>query len=202
MAPLRITARARRIRRQLLVGPTTGVVVAGAAFWLYTQGGAGRSILSGLQDLAGFVLDEVPLSSEQEAMINVIDAAARRAGLGFLGKAAVANAWAESRLNPRAVGDSGASIGLFQLNELGAGAGLSVSQRSDPEINARRIFEEALSRGASHQRGQTNAELTKWFAHEVERCAACGHSSGDSELTARVAHLRFIFGSAALSQVP
>lgn len=51
--------------------------------------------------------------------------------------AAVANAWAESGFNPNAVGDSGRSVGLFQLHEAGVGSGMSVEARRDPHTNAR-----------------------------------------------------------------
>lgn len=57
--------------------------------------------------------------------------------------AAVVNAYAESGLNPLAVGDGGKSVGLFQLHESGGGAGMSVAQRQDPTLNTRRIIEEA-----------------------------------------------------------
>ena len=60
-----------------------------------------------------------------------------------IGAAAVVNAYAESALNPNAVGDGGKSVGLFQLHEKGGGAGLTVEQRKDPVINTRRIIEEA-----------------------------------------------------------
>jgi murein DD-endopeptidase MepM/ murein hydrolase activator NlpD len=50
---------------------------------------------------------------------------------------ALAIAQHESGLNPRAVGDGGHSIGLFQLHDAGEGAGMSVQERQDPEANAR-----------------------------------------------------------------
>jgi hypothetical protein len=53
--------------------------------------------------------------------------------------AAIVNAVAESGLNPNAVGDNGRSVGVFQLNERGAGAGMSVADRKDPVKNAGRI---------------------------------------------------------------
>lgn len=49
---------------------------------------------------------------------------------------AVAMARQESSLNPRAVGDNGDSVGLFQLNRNGMGAGMG-DARYDPETNAR-----------------------------------------------------------------
>lgn len=60
-----------------------------------------------------------------------------------VGAAAVVNAYAESALNPSAIGDGGKSVGLFQLHEKGGGAGLTTAQRQDPVINTRRIIEEA-----------------------------------------------------------
>lgn len=41
---------------------------------------------------------------------------------------------AESGWRPDAVGDNGRSVGIFQMHEAGAGRGLSVSQRSDPDM--------------------------------------------------------------------
>jgi hypothetical protein len=61
------------------------------------------------------------------------------AGAGFGAPqqiAAVANAIAESGLNPSATGDGGVSIGLFQMNQkAGLGKGHSVKELSDPDRN-------------------------------------------------------------------
>jgi hypothetical protein len=57
--------------------------------------------------------------------------------------AAAVNAYAESGLNPLAIGDGGKSVGLFQLHEKGGGAGMTTAQRQDPTLNTRRIIEEA-----------------------------------------------------------
>lgn len=48
---------------------------------------------------------------------------------------------AESGWNPNAVGDSGHSVGLGQLHDQGAGAGMSVEDRKNPDINLRRTCE-------------------------------------------------------------
>ncbi len=53
---------------------------------------------------------------------------------------ALALAKAESNFNPGAVGDNGASVGLFQLHERGQGAGMSKAQRADPAINAQKFL--------------------------------------------------------------
>jgi soluble lytic murein transglycosylase-like protein len=41
----------------------------------------------------------------------------------------------ESNLDPWAVGDGGHSIGLMQLHDQGAGAGMSIAERNDPWTN-------------------------------------------------------------------
>jgi soluble lytic murein transglycosylase-like protein len=56
--------------------------------------------------------------------------------LGIDPAIALATAYVESKWNPNAIGDNGHSVGLFQLHDQGEGAGMSVSQRSDPILNA------------------------------------------------------------------
>jgi hypothetical protein len=89
--------------------------------------------------------------------------------------AAVVNAKAESNLNPLAVGDNGASIGLFQLYERGAGAGMTVEQRQDPATNTRRIIQEVRTYGGpmmqAYQAGASLADLAGLFARDIERPA-------------------------------
>lgn len=64
-----------------------------------------------------------------------IDLAARRApvDINLLG----ALIWRESNFDPNAIGDQGHSVGLGQLHDQGAGAGYTVEQRKDPDLNAR-----------------------------------------------------------------
>lgn len=79
-----------------------------------------------------------PLSDGQREMVRIIFEEFRAAGFSRLvALAAVANAWAESSLYPNAIGDSGKSVGLFQLHEAGVGSGMSVEARRDPRTNAR-----------------------------------------------------------------
>jgi hypothetical protein len=54
---------------------------------------------------------------------------------------ALVNAYAESRLDPMARGDSGKSIGIWQLHEKWAGRGMSVADRQDVTKATRRILE-------------------------------------------------------------
>ena len=127
----------------------------------------------------------IQLSREQRANALLISQIFMAAGLTRFSRAAVTNAYAESRLDASAAGDGGKAIGLFQLHEAGAGRGMSVEERSDPVTNTWRIVAELYARGGWAVFG-TNSYLVEWFAHEVERCAACGHQSGDDELSRRV----------------
>lgn len=47
---------------------------------------------------------------------------------------------AESGGNPQAVGDNGASVGLFQLHERGVGYGLTVEERYNPQLQFDRMM--------------------------------------------------------------
>lgn len=88
----------------------------------------------GEQSIAGFVN---ALSDGNSVVANAIRAVVQNAlknGVDPL--IALALAKAESSLNPNAIGDQGHSVGLFQLHDRGQGAGLSVAQRQDPNLNA------------------------------------------------------------------
>lgn len=56
-------------------------------------------------------------------------------------RGALVNAYAESRLDPMARGDSGKSIGIWQLHEKWAGRGMTVADRQDVVKATRRILE-------------------------------------------------------------
>lgn len=62
---------------------------------------------------------------------------ARHGAVGELGRVLVAGALAESGGDPQAVGDDGHAVGLWQLHDQGLGAGLTVSERMDPDLSAR-----------------------------------------------------------------
>ena len=89
----------------------------------------------------------------------------------------VANAIAESGLNPSAIGDGGHSVGLFQLNDRSAGApwkGLSVEERSDPVTNTRYILRDnAVSYVVSllSRPGYTASDAAWDWCYYVERPA-------------------------------
>lgn len=63
--------------------------------------------------------------------------AARHGITGDLARCMLGGAWSESRWDTDAVGDRGASVGLFQLHSAGLGSGLSVAERQDPDVQFR-----------------------------------------------------------------
>tara|TARA_Y100000034_G_C6897285_1_gene414003 strand:- start:1115 stop:3154 length:2040 start_codon:yes stop_codon:yes gene_type:complete len=89
--------------------------------------------------------------------------------------AAIVNAYAESGLNPNAIGDGGNSVGLFQLHIRGAGHGMSVQARRDPAINTQTILKrEVLARRgrkfrAAAANGASIGELAAIFSRDIER---------------------------------
>jgi len=138
----------------------------------------------------------IGLTAEQFTMVQIIKAEADAVGLGWLFQAAVVNAYSESLLDPKAVGDRGKSVGLFQLHLRGAGMGMTFEQRQDPAQNARRIFQVVLGPDGEKLRkmqAATIEEQTAAFAHDIERCSACGWSGGDSELHRRRALVAQLF---------
>jgi hypothetical protein len=114
-------------------------------------------------------------------------------------RAAVANAAVESGLDHLAIGDNGNSVGLFQLNIKGGGAGMSVPARQDPDQHIARILEILKGGGdknivAADKSGQPVPALAALFARDIERCAECGVKPGrDSELRRRAAVARSLF---------
>ena len=172
-----------------------GAVGAAVAFWYLTR--PGRSIGTAIADIQGTLLGSISLTAAQQEMANVILAEFAGAGLAWCAYAAVANAWAESRLDPDAIGDNGHAVGLFQLNDASpsaAGYGYSLEQRLDPVQNTRRIIAVAKASGLLGYRGRiTHAELASRFAELVERCASC--YAGGSEYVARARHVTELFGA-------
>lgn len=89
---------------------------------------------------------------------------------------AVINAMAESSLNPKAIGDGGNSVGLFQLHRKGGGKGMSVAERQDPVKNTERIHQEYVTYGKplrdAYSRGERSVgEFAKLWAVYIERPA-------------------------------
>lgn len=155
-----------------MIPPLIAALIAGGAVWgIFSRGSALLSRLA-----PGW---QVKLSADKKAMIQLIGQEFAEAGLSERAQAAaVANAYHESGLNPMASGDSGNSIGLFQLNKYGAGGGMTVESRQDPLINIRTILEREVlaKRGESFRAadaaGADCGVLAAIFSREIERPAA------------------------------
>lgn len=172
-----------------------GVAAGSIGYWVYSQITPGGSVVSALQEVQR-LFGSITLSPEQQAMVGIIAAEANRLGYGFLAPAAVANAYAESRLNPRAVGDGGSAVGLFQVHPWGG----SEATRMDPATNARLIFGDA---GVGRcVRGSTNRVLARQFAQYVERCARCVGQPDFHELDVREQLVVDLYGEAVANAVP
>ncbi len=120
-----------------------------------------------------------------------------------MARAAITNARAESNFDNTAVGDQGRSVGLFQLNIQGAGAGMSVEERMDPVKNTERIIETMQrvwnktesgheSLASALARGASIAELAGLFCIYVERPA-----NRERQLLYRQELARQLFGAEA-----
>lgn len=70
--------------------------------------------------------------------------------LGVDPQLALAIAQQESGFDPNSIGDNGHSVGLFQLNDQGEGAGMTVAQRQDPETNARIALTQVAAVAKAH----------------------------------------------------
>ena len=149
------------------------IIIAAAAIILSASGALAMGLGAGAADSAAGLTDK------QRAMARIIENAILAAGFDSRTvKAAIANAKGESGLNPDAIGDSGNSVGLFQLNIYGAGHGLSVEYRKDPENNVKTIIERELTaatkwgakfRDVAHSPAATVGDVTEAFCRFVER---------------------------------
>lgn len=193
----------RLARSPLLVGTLAagGLLAVG-----YFLSGAGRSPGTLVADGVAVVTSRIQLSPTQLEMVRVITRVFQEQGYGWLVPAAVANAYAESRLDPDASGDGGHSIGLFQLHDQGAGAGMSVAERRDPTLNARRALETAREQLVDIHAKRGDRYLTRWFAAFVENCAACGgpyaqryRGGDDSDVARRIRILERLYPEGAIT---
>jgi hypothetical protein len=116
----------------------------------------------------------VGVAASKLAMVDIIEREFAAAGYPVeVAAAAVVNAYAESGLDPLASGDNGNSVGLFQLNIRGAGAGMTVAARQDPVVNTRTLItRERRALGAvtlKAQAGESLPALAAAFSTLVER---------------------------------
>ena len=123
-------------------------------------------------------------SAQLQAMVVIMDTVYRYRGLPWplsgardvLAMAMVANAYAESALDPAAVGDNGDSIGLFQCHTVrGAGRGHDREQLMDPRYNTMVILGELVDAAGMFKGalllGTDVQEVTRLFSTHVERPA-------------------------------
>lgn len=155
-----------------MILPVIAAIAAAGAVWsLFATGSA---LLSRMAPAW-----KTKLGPARLAMVQMIGQEFAEAGLSERAQAAaVANAYHESGLNPLASGDSGNSIGLFQLNKYGAGHDMTVESRQDPLTNIRTILDREVlaKRGAAFRAadiaGASASTLAAIFSRDIERPAA------------------------------
>ncbi len=102
-------------------------------------------------------------------------------------KAAVINAWAESRLDARAVGDSGHAVGLFQISDLG-GRRVIDFDRKNPVLNTKWIIVNEARALQRVEAARTVGEAAELFCRLVERPA---HPDRDGPYRRKLAELKY-----------
>lgn len=149
-------------------------------FTIFGLATAAIILLGGNGALRKLIPPEMKIPEDRLDNVDIIEREFKAAGYSTsLSAAAVVNAYAESKLNAKASGDSGNSIGLFQLHSKGGGLGMSVEDRQDPVINTRRIIE-IITEPKNGNFGKTLremeaegvtdiAELTAVFCRDIER---------------------------------
>ena len=121
----------------------------------------------------GGSLDSGSLGRAEEDMANLIREKFKTAGFSDIqAEAAVANAIAESNLNPNAHNTRGEdSVGLFQMNrDKGLGVGYSVEQLKDPNTNIDLAIA-AAKNSKDFKSASTIDEAVAAFVKDVERPA-------------------------------
>jgi hypothetical protein len=111
------------------------------------------------------------MSVEKAAMANLIYDRFREAGFSDVqARAAVANAQAESGLDPNAHNTRGEdSVGLFQMNRKGGlGQGYTVEELKDPENNISLAID-AAKKSRNFRNATTIESATEAFVRDVER---------------------------------
>jgi hypothetical protein len=89
-----------------------------------------------------------------------------------LARAATINAYAESGLNPSAVGDKGRSVGVFQLNSRGLGHDMTKTERMSVKLSAEKIAQAVYKDGVlidMQSRCDSLEDMVKAFTIRIER---------------------------------
>jgi len=121
----------------------------------------------------GLVCEDISTEIENREVACRIEQVMRDEGFDSpLIKAALLNAYAESKFNPKAVGDGGNSKGVFQLNKKGLGSKMADEDRHDVEKSVRRVIV-AIRKSPRLQRaiesGAETSKLTELFCTEIMR---------------------------------
>lgn len=166
---------------------------------------------------------KIPLTQAQRAMAELVLVLFTAEGFSpQVAMGAVANAYAESKFDPRAVagfdpwsGDhvpgtavnskgvriTENSVGLFQLNKAGGGYGMTDDQRRDPRLNTARIISELRAAERTHgpvvTGAATGAQAARTFCVYVER-----PSNASEEAEVRAGYAVNLFGDLATSKNP
>ena len=127
--------------------------------------------------------DRVMIAETVEAQLILAGLSARMA------RAATINAYAESKLNPIAIGDNGRSVGIFQLSSSGLGRNMTVGQRMDVKLSTAKIARTVLKDSvlmAMQRECAPLEDMVKAFTIRVERpknsklkAIECAEFSGD-----------------------
>ena len=143
-----------------------------------------NAMLAGLGQVAVNNVNLGGLADQKKAMAELIVSAFATAGYGKAQQvAAVANAIAESNLNPKARATAGEdSVGLFQLNRNGGlGTGHPVADLEDPATNTSLIIAEC-KKFNEFKTASTLQDAVAIFVRKVERPA-----NADGEIVKRLA---------------
>jgi len=110
--------------------------------------------------------DRVLIAESVEEQLILAGLSARMA------RAATVNAYAESKLNPIAIGDNGRSVGIFQLSSRGLGRNMTVAQRMDVKLSTAKIARTVLKDGVLMDMQRECApleDMVKAFTIRIER---------------------------------
>ncbi len=153
------------------MAPVVAIGIGSLATWLIWRGAGSYSGTSSGTTYGG----SVTLNPTAAASMGLIVGAFLARGLSIrAAHAAVVNAYAESALNPAAVGDSGHSVGLFQINDLSGRRSFN-GDRKDPSYNISWILDnEVMAAAGSRFRamdaaGASLGDLVEAFCRDIER---------------------------------
>jgi hypothetical protein len=156
-----------------IVGWIGALINLGLGVWLAYQVYEVWKEFSNMSDEESNEANKSPtnMSVEKAAMANLIYDRFREAGFSDVqARAAVANAQAESGLDPNAHNTRGEdSVGLFQMNRKGGlGQGYTVEELKDPENNIALAID-AAKKSRNFRNATTIESATEAFVRDVER---------------------------------